>query len=296
MIESKALTQVPLGAIKNFIEENFKDIKFSEQANSFFENEFLGDIKTLDKLIAVKDGNPADVSQWLLEEYDIKLDVKGNYAIATVLALLIEFETKADFKVIEDEESNEYAGGLHQYCNYLKMQVNKEQIPMFELNVKNKDFSVYISEKELDIKALDHKSLFSKKVSREKEDVHLTLPLVKYTEELDLSDIFKGSTMLSKDGLKDCKVEEVKTITIMDLGLDKVKVKQAAIMGISVSGCAGMDMSLRHTIKDDFYIYIRYEDKLLFASKMLKEDFITGTELTSFVESQPAPKPFSMDM
>jgi hypothetical protein len=295
MIDSKALTQVPLGAIKNFIEENFKEINFSKEANRFFENEFLGDIDTFKNLVAVKDGDPAAVSRWLFEEYNIKLEVNGDYAIATVLALLLEFERKAEFNIIEND-SIEYAGGTHNYCNLFKILVGKEQVPVFELNVKNKGFNVYISEKELNMETLNNKSLFNKKILIQKEKAHLTLPLVKYTEDLDLSDTFKGSTMLSKDGLLDCKVEEVKTITIMDLGLDKVKVKQAAMMGISVSGCASVDMSLRHTIKNNFYIYVKYNDKLLFASKMLKDDFIKDEELKSFIENQPKQEPLSFNL
>ena len=99
MADSKALTQIPMGAIKKFIEDNFEDISFSEQANKFFQNEFLGDIEKLSEVIALRDGSPEDISKWLVEEYDINLELNGDYAIATVLFFSLEFIQKAELKM-----------------------------------------------------------------------------------------------------------------------------------------------------------------------------------------------------
>ena len=56
MDKTKALTQIPLGAIKDFIENNFDNISFSKGANDFFNSEFLGNDSLYEDLIDLKDG------------------------------------------------------------------------------------------------------------------------------------------------------------------------------------------------------------------------------------------------
>lgn len=273
-MDSKALTQVPMGAIKHFIEENFTNINYSEAANQFFEKEFLGDIDKLDNLIALKDGSPKTVSEWLKNEYGINLDLNGDYAIATVLALFLEFERKAEYSEITGVDGALYAGGKHSSVGLVNVINRDSPIEMYKLNLKNNDFEVFVSEKEVDKNVLNKHELFATKTYRENKHVKLYFPLVKYNEKIDLSRYFKDSTMTRILDGKDYDIDEVKTITMLDLGLDKVEIKQVAAMTMTLSACGGYNPIIKKVIRDDFFIYIRYKGKLLFASKMLKEDFI----------------------
>jgi len=275
MTNQKALTQVPLGAIKNFIDKNFKEVEFSPEAIAFFENSFLGDIDKLIEIIAVKDGNPDDISKWLVEEYDIKLEMKGDYVIATVLFFSLEFLKKATFKVIEGK-LEDYAGGRHENCMMYKFYNGKRkaETPFYQLNLDSKKWEIFVSETELDKYILDDEKSWDEYVKKD-ERVHLTLPMVNYKEEVDLSDIFNGATLVKKDSLVEYKVEEVKTVTVLNLGLDKIEVKQVAEMGMT----RGISFTKDVVINDDFFVYIFYNKKLAFASNMLKEDFISGEEL-----------------
>jgi len=287
MMKTKALTQVPLGAIKNFIEKNFTEIEFSEQASIFFENEFLGDVKDLELLIELKDGSPDEVSKWLLEKFNVNLELNGDYAIASVLAMLLNFTNKAIFSVIEGHDKKEYGGGLHKRCKHTKIKhKNGTYVSAYLLDVKNAGYEVLISEDELDNNLLNDNSLLNKNIMRTDQCVNLTLPMVKFKEETDFSPVFIGSKMTNKKTLIDYKVDEVKTVLLMDLGLDKVEIKQVAAMTLCISGCASFDPTINYTIKDDFYIYVRFENKLLFASRMLKEDFIQGAALEKFKASE----------
>ena len=223
-------------------------------------------------------GNPDDIVKWLKEKYDIKMELEGDYAIATVLAILLDFKKRAEFKVIKNDEEIEFGGGLHENCDYFEINDGSSG-KMFKLNVKNEDFDIFVSESPIDTKLLNHPLLFKKKIVKGDRKVHLTLPMVKYEEECDFSAAFKGSFMRKIDNATDYEIEQVKTVTKLDLGLDKVEIKQVAAITMVVSGCISLDLSLRHTISDNYFIYILYKGNLLFGSKMLKEDFIKGDEL-----------------
>lgn len=294
MEKTKAITQIPMGKIKEFIENNFEEIMFSKKAEEFFENEFLGDLHNVGNLLDIKDGNPSEVSNWLKEEYNIDLDLNGDYAIASVLAILLEFVKRAEFRVIKGDEQ-EYGGGYHEFCKTFKFISRNKNIPFYELNVKDKDFQVIVSEEELDLAVLNNPLLFKKKVYKDnREKTHLTLPMVSYQEECDLGEVFKGSSMIKKDSSDKYEITDAKTITKLDLGLDKVEVKQVAAVMMIVGCATPLDLTPRHTIKDDFYIYIRYNNRVLFGSKMIKEDFVQGNEL-EFLKEQEKPSGSQLD-
>jgi hypothetical protein len=274
----RELTQVPMGKIKHFIEENFDNINFTKAAIDFFENNFLGDIPQIDDLIHLKDGVPSEVKKWLKDEFDINLDLNGDYAIATVIALALEFKKKAVFTEIKDVNSETIAAGIHKGVDIYRMKDKNKNHDLIKLNIKNEGFEVYVSEKEIPVKLLDHPMRF--KHFKKNDVVHLTLPLVKYEEENDITEYFKGSNMIKKSDLEQYSISKALTYTKVDLGLDKVEVKQAAAVCMVVASATRIDLTKNLTINDSFYFYVRANNRLLFASKMNLEDFIRDEELS----------------
>lgn len=274
----RELTQVPMGKIKHFIEENFDNINFTKAAIDFFENNFLGDITQIDDLIHLKDGVPSEVKKWLKDEFDISLDLNGDYAIATVIALALEFKKKAVFTEIKDVNSENIAAGIHKGVDIYRMKDKDKNHDLIKLNIKNEGFEVYVSEKEIPVKLLDHPIRF--KHFKKSDIVHLTLPLVKYEEENDITEYFKGSSMIKKSDLEQYSISKALTYTKVDLGLDKVEVKQAAAVCMVVASATRVDLTRNITINDSFYFYVRANNRLLFASKMNLEDFIRDEELS----------------
>lgn len=265
MTEYKTLTQIPMGSLKKFIEENFENIYFSEKAETFFQNEFLGDIANLEDLISLKSGSPEEVSKWLADNYGLKLDAKGDYVIASVLFFALNFVKKATAEIIEGVD-NKFKGGLHKKCVGFQ---NDDDKYLIELNVEDKRFNVFVSEHSFDNNIFNDINLFET-YFKPKKDVNLTLPLVNFEEKMDLTDTFKGSSMVKKDDKEYYEITDAKSITLLNLGLDKVEVKQASVMSLT----RGISFTLDMVINDDFFIYIVYNNKLAFASKMLKEDFL----------------------
>ena len=191
----RELTQVPIGKIKHFIEENFDNINFTKAAIDFFENNFLGDIPQIGDLLHLKDGVPSEVKKWLKDEFDISLDLNGDYAIATVISLALEFKKKAVFTEIKDVNSKNIAAGVHKSVDIFRMKDKNENHDLIKLNIKNEGYEVYVSEKEIPVKLIDHPMRF--KHFKKNDVVHLTLPLVKYEEEKDITEYFKGSSMIA---------------------------------------------------------------------------------------------------
>lgn len=264
-MQTKTLTQLPLGKLKNFIEEKFHKVEYSKEANIFFEKEFLGDTENLQDIIKVKDGDPDDVKTWLLNEFDLDMDLSGDYAIVAVLSILVEFTQKGIFEIIESDFGN-FSGGFHRSCETFSIKNEK----LFKLNIKNKDFELLISENLIDLNEINKDNLLKINSTR----THFTLPLVKYQEESDLTEIFIGSKVLDSNNETIMEFNQVKTLTLLDLGLDKVSVKQVAAVVMVMASCSMPDPTPYHTIKNDFVLYFKYKGKLIFASKMKKEDFI----------------------
>lgn len=271
-MSNKILTQLPIGKIKKFIEENFKEVTFSDKAEAFFKKEFLGDIANVDQLIALKDGDPKLIEIWLREEYGIDMELSGDYAIATVLSLLLEFEEEAFPKTISINDE-EYKGGVHYVENRLKGFINKKEFTLYPLELKDPDFKMYISEKEVDQKYLNTPFLF-KKTFQKSKPIRLTIPLAKFADQVDYEDVFNGSTMINKSNSKHYELNQIKTLTLLDLGLDKVEVEQIAVACFAVSSCSAPDMTESLTIKRDYYVYVTYKDRLVFGSLIEKADFL----------------------
>lgn len=286
----RVLTEVPLGKIKKFIEKEFKNISFSKEATDFFENNFLGDIESLDELIHLKDGIPTNVMDWLKSEFNIELDLNGDYAIATVIALSLEFEKKAIFETQKTNDNLEFASGIHEHCHkYVKKDKNVEY-NIVQLNLKNNDYDIYVSKKEIPLSFMDHPIHFKKFIKI--NEVSLHLPLVKYETKEDISHLFEGSNMIKKSNLKEHSISKVVTYAKVDLGLDKVEVKQAAAVCMVMASLAPIKMIKEHfIINDDFYFYVRAKNRLLFASKMNIGDFIQGEELLKLKEKENEKKP-----
>ena len=274
----RELTQVPIGKIKHFIEENFDNINFTKAAINFFENNFLGDIPQIGDLLHLKDGVPSEVKKWLKDEFDISLDLNGDYAIATVISLALEFKKKAVFTEIKDVNSKNIAAGVHKSVNIFRMKDKNENHDLIKLNIKNEGYEVYVSEKEIPVKLIDHPMRF--KHFNKNDVVHLTLPLVKYEEEKDITEYFKGSSMIKKSDLEQYSISKALTYTKVDLGLDKVEVKQAAAICMVVASATRVDLTRNLKINDSFYFYVRANNRLLFASKMNLEDFIRDEKLS----------------
>lgn len=267
-MNKKTLTEVPMGKIKSFIEENFKHINFSNAAKEFFDNEFLGSKEIQDELLKIKDGLPADVTQWLKNEFGIEMALDGDYAIASVLALLLEWENKAEYREV-NVDNNKMAGGYFERMPSYAHTKNGSRL--FKIKTKDENYSVFVSKDKVDTSLFESKSKFYTNFLKQK-DVHLTIPLVKYEEQIDLTETFKGSTMIRNNSA--FEISAAKTLTLLDLNLSKVEVKQVAAVMMVVASLSPADFTERVVINDDYYMYIQYKDQLVFASKMLKEDFI----------------------
>ena len=279
--KTKTLTQLTMGMIKNFIEENFDDVSFSEGAKKYFKSNFLGEKSLYEDHLKLKDGKPEEVSEWLRSEYGLDLDLSGDYAIATVLKLLIEFENKAYFQEIDN-----VGFGSHDGCELFSYKGND----LIKLNVKNEKFEMFVSETEIPLKSFNSRMMFLKDIDygsdpyngRGYDDVILTLPIAKVKEEVDLGAKFQGSSFKNKQTNKEFQIDSAKTIALFNLGLDSVEIEQFGTVTAVVSGCSEPRKYYRKTIKNDFYVYIRFNDKLLFACKVEKSDFIKDKELENF--------------
>lgn len=283
---SKQLTELPIGMIKNFVSENFENVNYTKPALQFFDDVFLGDIEDnakLDefkKLIDVKADKPHIIKEWLKNNYNIDLELDGDYAIAAVLELILEFKRKATSSIIKIKDVN-YEAGRHNNCVafYYKDTKNFNKNRVFKLDLVNDDYEMYVSEMKLDPSIFNKNSLFEEKLGIS-ENSDVILPLVNYKDENDYTASFKGSTMIKKDNGVSYEIESMNTITLLNLGLEKVEVKQAAVMVIGVSGCVGSFKPLPlRIIKDDFYIYIKYKGSLIFGSSMVRADFLESEEL-----------------
>lgn len=277
----KILTQLPIGKIKDFIYQNFSDIHFSEKALHFFQNEFIGKEKNTKEPIEIKDGNPSDLKSWLKTEFDIDMSLDGDYAIVAVLAILLEFKERAIFNTFF-RKGKEYGSGIHDHVSYFKcVDRFKREFELYQLNLKNNDYKMFISPKKIELNHFEKNNKPLKTFDFQNPDnyVELTLPLVKFEENEDLSEIFKNSHMVKQPDNIPMNIDSVKTYAMIDLGLEKVEVKQAAAVCFVVAGGASIDHKIRISIEDDFYLYLQYKDDLIFATEMKKDDFIQGKEL-----------------
>jgi len=174
--------------------------------------------------------------------------------------------------------SKNIAAGVHKSVDIFRMKDKNENHDLIKLNIKNEGYEVYVSEKEIPVKLIDHPMRF--KHFKKNDVVHLTLPLVKYEEEKDITEYFKGSSMIKKSDLEQYSISKALTYTKIDLGLDKVEVKQAAAICMVVASATRVDLTRNLKINDSFYFYVRANNRLLFASKMNLEDFIRNEKLS----------------
>lgn len=273
---TKTLTHLPMGKIKQFIEENFENIEFSKKAIKFYEDNYIGRDVNTDDIIKLKDGNPSEVSNWLKETFNINMSLDGDYAIAAVLALLIEFKEKAKFDLSKDVNGDPIGVAMHKnLVSYFNSK--KPEQELYRLNLKNKDFEMYVSKQDIDLSAVDKFTFVKGK------NIHLELPLVKYEEEVDLTETFKGTSMKKVDNQIDYSISSAKALTILDLGLDKVEIKQVAAICMVMASATVVDLTRWVNINDNFNIYVKYKGRLVFASKMIKEDFIRNEKLEDMI-------------
>lgn len=287
MPETKVLTQLPLGKIKHFIDSKFSQIFYSEKAQAFFSDNFLGKDDLMTDLIHMKDGHPSIVNQWLIDEFDIDMSLEGDYAIAAVLSIVMEFAKRGKFDTFVHEETGiECGAGYHNnVMEHLGFDKDGKEIVAYELLMKGDEMKLFVSEEPIDLAHFD-KDLKPKKSFFKEKLVYLTLPLAKYEEGVDLSETFKGSNMVRNSDNQKYDIDSVKTLTRLDLGLDKVEVKQAAAVCMIVASCSPVDLTKRVKITKDFYLYITQNENLLFATKIEQADFIQGDELTVLKEQE----------
>lgn len=284
----KTMTDIPMGQIKSFVEDNF-DSNFTQKAIDFFENAFLGNKEVLEEITATRDGKPSEIKAWLKREYNVDMDLEGDYAIASILAMLLEFKKKAVFDTFK-KEGVEYASGYHKHCvRHICSDKGRNLFEAYELDVTDPDFKIFISKDKIQNEHFD-KNKKPKLTFNKKDTVHLTLPLAEFEEKIDLTETFKGSSLIHSNTRQKFDITSAKAVTKLNLGLDKVEIKQAAAICMVVASCSPIDTTPHVFIKDDFYIYVQYKGNLAFSSAILEEDFIQGDALNELKEKETVEK------
>lgn len=270
---TNVLTQLPFGKIQSFIQKNFKNINFSEDATKFFEESYLGNTDNDLDLIKLRDGIPEEVNQWLIDEFDIDMKLSGEYAIAAVLAIVLEFEKRAYFDTFT-KGGVEYANGYHKNITMRHGEFKKQKIEAYKLNIKTPDFTMFASKTKIEADDFDKavKQVPSK-------NIHLSIPLAKCEEVIDMTETFKGTHMIKKSDNQRYDISSAKTLTQLDLGLDKVEIKQVAAVCMVTASCSAPDLTPQIRIDDDFYLYVQYKNELIFGMRVDKAAFIQGEAL-----------------
>jgi hypothetical protein len=260
MKNSKILTYTPLAKLFQNIPNNIS-VNLSDSATEFLSEVFTGDTgSTLDSYLHYKDGTPNVVNDWG-KTFGLDLDAQGEYALATILNIKMKWEDDAyDKQLIINNKK--YEAGIHYAISATNIP-NLYNIPLQEDNIQ-----FFVSDIKIPLEIID-------KVLEKKEEVDLTLPLVKMDDVEDLSDIFSESSFTVDNVQHDCS--DVKMVTKLDIGLLGAEVRQAAVVS-AVSGCLSAPVIRRNVIiNKPFYVYIKVSGKLAFASYVGLDSFIVNT-------------------
>lgn len=257
MKKSKILTYAPLAKLFQNIPENIS-INLSDSAEEFLSEVYTGDTgNSLDSHLHYKNGTPNVVNAWGTT-FGLDLNAQGDYAIATILNIKMKWEDDA-YEESLYIDNTKYNAGIHYGISATNID-NLYNIPLKEDNIQ-----LFVSDIAIPLEKIE-------KVLEKKEDIDLTIPLIKMDNTEDLSNSFSGSSFTVDNIKHECS--DVKIITQFDMGLLSAEVRQAAVVS-AVSGCLSAPIIRRNVIIDKpFYVYIKVSGKLAFASYLSMDSFI----------------------
>lgn len=281
---SNTLTQLPLNKLVKFLEKE-KGMIINDKIQSFLDKLYTNSNKTLDNLIDLKEGTPEEVSNWLKENHDLDIDLNndGDYCIATILDLILKFQCPAEESKFSIGNET-FLSGMHDDDNVECFSLKKDKnINLYQVLMENRDFEFFFSDSTPSTHNAFH--LFNNLdiLNDEKFDDNFVLndanvilyrPLANIYERVNLMPVFNGVKFKT-----DMELSGIETITSVNLPLDQVKIKQAAIAYVVCSSATPLNLNQKIVrITDDFTFFVKYKGQLVFSAVVKKDDFIKKEE------------------
>ena len=157
---------------------------------------------------------------------------------------------------------------------------------VFELCTKTHDYTLLVSEVYVDPLVLNDKKLFNKHMKSTSIGLgDILIPLASLEEVIDYSHHFLA-TNFSNEKEPSKNIKDVRVLTKIDLDLEKIEVKQAAV--ISTLQCSLNPVSFRKytEFKDEFYIHILYKNKLVISKLMTKDTFFSCEDYDEIIKEE----------